>query len=536
MDTTTENKENVGLRPIIVGYLRQWKLIFWSGIISLVLAVAYLVLYPVTYETMARIQIQEENDMMSGGSFGLGEAAGMMRSFGLGSMASKVGISIDDEIVTLYSSRLMSEMVTQLGLYVEYTKPYLFWIKMYGEEPIKVTTDPATLASLDESVTFKVSVPQTGKITVKTKTKKEKHKFQFDSFPAVIELKQGRFVIAKNPESSETSFKINAEFLPPSWAAEDLAKSINIEDYSNSSNMIEFTYLDHERQRAKDILNTLITLYNKNAFSYKKTIGDSSLEFLDGRIASVTSDLSDVEQKIELFKIKHKLTDAQFDLLYYAESMKELQAKTIDLEIQSKMIELMNDFVKNPKNKYETVPSMFTSSPDTETSAVSEYNKLLIERDRLILNSGSEVNPLVVSLSTQIDRMRESVYQMIDNYNQSMVLAKNDLKEKEKQLLRKMDAVPEQERIGRDYMRQQEIFQGVYLILLQKREEIAISLGQNIDKGKLVDAAFFKKKPVHPRKLYAAIGVMLLTFVLSVSWIFLKEVFVSLKEEFKRTA
>ena len=532
MDT---RKENIGLQPIIVGYLRQWKQIVLCGFLSLVLAVLYLVLYPVTYEVMARIRIQEENDLMSGGSFGLGEAAGMMRSFGLGGMASKVGISIDDEIVTLYSSRLMSEMVTQLNLYVEYTKPYIFWVKMYGDEPVKVTTDPVTLANLDESVTFRISAPETGKIIVRTKTKTEKQKFQFDSFPVVINLKQGRFVISKNPASSETAFKIKAEFLPPSWVAEELTKSMNIEDYSNSSNMIEFTYHDHERQRAKDMLNTLIALYNQDAFSYKKKIGDMSLDFLDGRIKDVTTDLIEVEHRIESFKNANRLTDAQFDLLYYAESMRELQSKMIELEIQSKMIELMDDFVKNPKNKYETVPSMFTSSPDTETSAVSEYNKLLMERDRLIRNAGSEENPLVINLSMQIDRMRESVYQMIDNYNQSMVLAKNDLKEKEKQLLRRIDAVPEQERIGRDYIRQQEIFQGMYLILLQKREEIALSIGQDMDKGKLVDAAFVKKKPVHPRKLYAAIAVVLLTLVLSVAWIFLKEVYQSLKEEFKRT-
>jgi len=531
-----KNKENIGLQPIIVGYLRQWKVIVLSGVVSLVLALSYLLLYPATYEVMARIQIQEENDLMSGGSIGLGEAAGMMRSFGLGGMASKVGISIDDEIVTLYSSRLMSEMITRLGLYVEYKKPYLFWIKMYGQEPIKVTTDPETLANLEESVKFKISVPKTGKFTVHTKTKTEKHKFQYDSFPAVINLKQGRFVITKNPASHETAFKINTEFLPPSWVAEELAKSINIEDYSNSSNMIEFTYRDNERQRAKDIINTLIALYNKNAFSYKKRIGDSSLDFLDGRIASVTSDLSDVEQKIEFFKMANKLTDAQFDLLYYAESMRELKIKIIELETQTVLIELMNTFVKKPENKYELVPSLFTSSPDTETSPVSEYNKLLLERNRMIKNSGSEDNPVVANLTMQVDRMRESVFQMVDNYHQSMVLARKNLEDKEKQLLRRIDAVPEQERIGRDYLRQQEIYQGVYLILLQKREEIALSIGQDIDKGKLVDAAFAKKKPVHPRKLYAAIAIVLFTFVLSVSWIFLKDIYLSLKEEFKRTA
>jgi len=433
-----QQKENIGLRPIIADYLRRWKLILGTGIFSLILAVLYLVVYPVTYEVMARIQIQEEHDMMSTGSFGLGEAAGMMRSFGLGSMASKVGISIDDEIQTMYSSSMMSEMITQLGLYVEYTKPYIFWYKMYGEEPVKVDCDLTTLNGMEESVKFKINVSGGGKIQIKSKTKKETRKFSFDSFPVVIDLKQGRFVITKNPESSETSFRIVAEVFPPSWVAETLAKELNIEDYSNASNFIEFTYRDHARQRAKNIINTLISLYNKEAYSYKKKIGDSSLDFLYGRLESVMSDLNEVEQQIELFKVANKLTDVQFDIQYYAEYLKDLNIKIIELDQQTYLIELMDAFVKNPANKYALVPSLFTSSPDTESSTVSVYNELLLKRDQAIKNSSSETNPTVVDLTAQIDKMRESLYQMIDNYHQTMMLSRKNLESKEKELLSKM--------------------------------------------------------------------------------------------------
>ena len=518
-----KNKENIGLQPIIVNYLRRWKVIVCTGVISLVLVVLYLVLYPVTYESMARVQIQEDKDLMSTGSLGLGEAAGMMRSFGLGSMASRVGISIDDEIVTFQSSRLLSDMILQSGLYVEYAKPNLSWIKMYGQEPVKVTCDSTTLSSMDESVKFKISVPKSGKIQIRTKTKQESHRFQFDSFPAVIDLKQGRFVITKNPSSSETSFKINAEILPPSWVAESLAKEIAIEDVSKSSNVIEFTYRDHERQRAKDILNNLIALYNQDAYTYKKKLGDSSLDFLAGRIESVISDLNEVEQKIEVFKIANKLTAVEYDLQYFAESMREIQLKIIELETNTTLIELMDAYVKNPDNKYELVPSLFSTTQDMEGSPVSVYNQLLLERDRAIKNSASEDNPVVINLTMQIDKMRESVFQMIDNYHQSMVVARKNLKEKENQLLNRMNAVPEQEKIYRDFVRQQEIFQGVYLILLQKREEIALSIGQNMDKAKVIDDAFILKKPVQPRKLYAAIGLIVFTLGLSIAWIFCKE-------------
>ncbi|MDR0795082.1 MAG: tyrosine protein kinase [Tannerella sp.] len=530
-----QDKENVGLMPIIVEYLRHWKFIVCSGIISLILGILYLVIYPKTYETMARIQVRENNDMMSTGSFGLGEAAGMMKSFGLGGLASKAGISIDDEISTLYSSTLMSDMVTQLGLYVEYKKPYIFWFSMYGEEPVQVTCDPGTLANLEESIKFKISVTANGDIQIITKTKNESHKFLFDSFPAVVDVKQGRFTITGNPASKETSFKINAEVSPPSWVAEMLSDEINIEDYSNTSNMIEFTFRDHQRQRAKDILNTLITLYNKDAYSYKKRIGDSSLDFLRGRIESVTTGLSDIEQKIEIYKTANQLTDVMFDIQYYAEYMRDLKIKIIEQEVQTTLIDELDAFIKKPENKYALIPAVFTSASDMEMGPVSLYNVTLLDRERM-LKSATPENPSVINLNMQVDKLRESVFQMIESSNAAAMKIRKNLEEQEKQLISRRSSVPAQERVYVDYKRQQEIFQGVYLILLQKQEEIALSIGQDIEKAKLIDAAFIKKKPVQPRKIYAAIGIVLLTFIISVSRLFMKSIYLSMKEEFKRTS
>ena len=528
-----QNKENIGLRPIIVDYLRHWKLIIGTSIFSLIVAVLYLVLYPTTYEIMARVQIQEDNDLMSSGSMGgLGEAAGLMKSFGLGGLGGN-GVSIDDEILTFYSSNLMSETISRLGLYVEYMKPYVFWYKMYGEEPVKIICDPTTLTNMHESIKFYVTVQKNGKIKIKSKTKKETNKFQFDSFPAVLEVKQGRFVFSKNPDSPETSFKVVAEVFPPSWVAEMLAKDMNIEDYSKSSNMIEFTYQDHQIQRAKDIVKTLIALYNEEAYSYKKEKGDASLIFLAGRIEGIISDLSEIERKIEIFKTANKLTDVQYDIQYYAEYMRDLRLKIIELETQAKLIELMDEFVKNPKNKYELIPPLFTATAEsTENGPINLYNMTLMDRERA-LKTSSEDNPTVVNLTMQIDMLRENVFQMIENSHKSMMLSRKELENNEKQLLDRMGAVPEQERVYRDYVRQQEIFQGVYLILLQKREEIALSIGQNVDKAKTIDAAFVMKKPVAPRKLYAAIGLVVLTLFISIGWIFCKEQTVAIWKQLK---
>ena len=113
-----DDREAVGLRPIIVGYLRQRTTILVSAAISLLAAILYLVLYPKTYEIMARVQIQEDAGMLGTGSIGLGEASGLMKTFGIGSMGGG-SVSIDDEISTLKSNSLMRKMVVELGLYAD---------------------------------------------------------------------------------------------------------------------------------------------------------------------------------------------------------------------------------------------------------------------------------------------------------------------------------------------------------------------------------------------------------------------------------
>ena len=467
----TKDTENVGLKPIIVDYLRHWRLIVGAGLFSLVVAILYLVLYPRTYETMARVQIQDEQGLMSSGSFGLGEAAGLMKSFGLGGMSSS-GVSIDNEITAFYSNRLMRKVVTDLHLYVEYTPVFQSWYRMYGEEPIAVSSDSITIAQLNEEINFKVSVSDNGKVKIQSKTEGQKRKFQFDAFPAVVELEQGRFVFNRT-DHAQKSFRIKVNVYPPSWMAETLADEINIEDYSKTADIIEFTYADHKKERAKNILNTLIDLYNKDAFLYKKKMADDSENFLATRVDNVLEELDAVERKIEAYKSANKITDVLYDIQFSAEYLKDLNVKIIELETQTNMIDLMDRFVKDPKNKYSLVPSLLTTpGVDAEGSPLFLYNQILLERERIIKNS-TEDNPLVETLTRQTDRLRESVYQMIENSRESSEQTRKNLNDRERQLLNKMGNIPEQERVYVDYRRQQEILQGIYLILLQKREEIA---------------------------------------------------------------
>lgn len=520
--TQTDNNEVIGLKHIIVYYLHHWKIFAIVFVISLIPAILYLLLYPKTYEIVSTIQLQDEKDLMSSGSLGLGEAAGIMKSFGL-SGVSGGGINMDDELNVLNSNDLLNKTVLQLGLNVEYHKPYSWSYKYYEDSPLRIVADSATFAGVYEDITLQVNAKK-GKVQVEVEVGKEKKKYHFDALPAKLALEQGTFEIcyAESVKTAQPEVDMEIAIRPSRWVAEEVLDDVLIEELSKTSNVVSLSWRDYEKQRGVDLLTALVDNYNNRADQIKKSEGEKALVFLNDRIEHVVKDLGDIEQTIAIYKTKNKLTDLEYDIQFYAEQMKEIQSKVIEIEAQTHVIDMMDTYVKDPVNKYNVVPSLLSAQEGEKGSAISLYNEALIERARLLQNS-NEDNPLIGSMEDRIDQLRNGVFLSIANARKGLQLTLADLQNKEKAIYDKMASVPEQEREYIDYKRQQEILQGVYLILLQKREEIALSLGANKAKARVVDQAYVKKRPVAPRKLFAAIGIFIFTLLIPIGYLFGKE-------------
>lgn len=537
-----KDNETLDLRTLFIQYLLHWKLILGTGIFSLIIAVLYLVLYPKTYEATAQILLQDDKDNLSSGNFGLGEAAGLMKSFGINS-ASGSSVVLDDELVILTSNQLVREMVIKLGIYVDYSEPYSFGYRLYGTEPLKVSVDSADLANFVRTVKMDINRRSDGSVHIDAKCKYSmfrtvKKSFDLPSLPNSIEFEGTKFKIDYAPYYTDrnSAFELLVDVNSPVGVAETLVEDFQIEDYSKSSNILQMTCQDYEVQRAKDMFSTLIDCYNAQAENYKKSLSEKSLSFINDRINNTLSELEKIEAAIESYKTKSKMTIVEYDVQMYAAAMQELQTKLIELEAQKHLIDLMEKFVRDPENKYKLVPTLYTPSTDgsegSSGGSLASYNQILVERERVINNSSVD-NPMVTSLTVQADRMRESVFKMIENARKSLDLTRADLKEKENLLLSKMDNIPQQERVYVDLTRQQEIYQGVYLVLLQKREEIVMNVAQGKERARIVDAPYIKSGSVAPRKLYAAIGVILFTLVFSVGWLSIKYLLMSIISDLK---
>ncbi|WP_245832459.1 GumC family protein [Massilibacteroides vaginae] len=529
MNQQNVDKEVINLKRIIINYLHHWKLFLVSFLISSVFAILYLVLYPTTFEIIASVQLQEDQSV-GPASIGMGEASGLMKSFGLGSIGSGA-INMDDELAKFLSVDMMEKMILELGVNVKFLKPWAYKHYMYSDVPITLVPDSATNKTLRTYVDFDIDIKKDGSVVVKTEADKVRNRFDFSALPATVDLAQGRFTIGYKTDAV-FPYSVAVQVQPAIWMAEGLIEDFLIEEYSKTSKVIEITYRDHEKIRGENMINTLISVYNDQERDFKIESGNTSLVFLDGRIVSIMDELSLLEIKIEQYKTKNKMTNIEADILFYVEQMKELQIKIIEAETQYRLIELMANYINDPMNANKLIPALVSTSEKGESNPITIYNEALLERERLMQTSEEE-NPLLNSINTRISQLRQSVFLSIENTRKGVKMLIDDLKYKENAILSKMGDVPLLEREYLDYRRQQEILQGMYLILLQKREEVQFSVGDVQDKARVINAAYVKENPVAPRKLFAVLGIFFFTIIVPIGFLFAKEQIVDFVKEYK---
>lgn len=527
-----KDNENIGLKSIFVGYLLHWKLFLAAFVFSLIIAVLYLVLYPRTYEMTASVLIQEERDSGSGG-LGLGDASGIMKSFGLGGISAG-GLNLEDELQIFRSNELFRKMILELGLNVEYVEPFTFGYKLYNTSNVTIKTDSLTEATLTEDVEFSIR-NKSGRIEVKTNASSTGKKlFEFYELPAEIVLPQGTFILDYSADNvSKAITTINITYRSLTYVAEILIDEFLIDDYSKTANIIELTCTDYEIERGVDMLTSLIKHYNEQSYSYKKKEMDKSMAYYDGRIDSSVNQLLAIELLIEKYKFANRMTDIQIDVQFFGEQMKEIQVKLLEMEAQAHAVSLMTDFVMKEENKYNLIPMMLTIESG-EKNPIVMYNEILLERSR-VMQTTEQGHPLVDALTKKADEMKESVFLTIENARKAINLSIIDLKKREDLLYAQRGSFPLQEREFINLKRQQEVLQGIYLLLLQKREESALIADNEHDKGRVFETPYAKGKPVGPRKLYAAFFVFLFTLILPVGYLFCRDQLIDLKKEFVKT-
>ena len=514
------DEEKVNYQELLFKYIIHWPWFIASVLACLVGAWVYLHFQTPVYQVSASIMIKDDK---KGGSAGSAD----LENLGLGGMITSTQ-SIDNEIEVLRSKTKLKEVVNNLELYITYYDEDEFPKKeLYKTSPIIVNLTAQEADNLPDVAIIDMKLTQEGGLDVNLKVGLNEYNKHFEKLPAVLPTDVGTFGFALKDSLSNGRMEgqnivrnISAMVSRPFGVAKGYQWAINIEPTSKTTSVAVVSLMNTNIQRGQDFINKLIEMYNRNTNNDKNEVAEKTKEFINERIKIINEELGSTEDKLEAFKRNAGLTNIGSDAQLAVEGNAEYERKRVENGTQINLIRDLTKYISNPSNEYEVLPANIGLSDNGLTTQIDRYNELIFERKRL-LRTSTENNPMIVNLDTSIRAMKANVKAAIDGTLQGLLIVKADLDREASRFSRRISDAPGQERQYVSIARQQEIKAGLYLMLLQKREENAITLAATANNAKIIDEPAAEGGPVSPKPKMIYMVALAVGLGLPVGFIFL---------------
>ena len=515
-----QSEEQVNIQELLFRYLIHWPWFVVSIIICIACAWGYLRLTTPIYNISATVLIKDEK---KGGGASMSSDLEKMGLEGFISSSSNV----DNEIEVLRSKSLAREVVNNLGLFVTYMDEDEFPSKeLYHTSPVLVSLTHQEADKLPGRMEINMILQPTGVLGVQITVGEKEYRKQFDKLPAVFPTDEGTVAFFANndtlsavcPENITKERHITAFINRPFSVLKEYVNSLSIAPTSKTTSVVVISLENTNTRRGRDYINKLLEMYNINANNDKNEVAQKTAEFIDERIGIISKELGSTEQDLENFKRSAGITDLNSEAQIALTGNAEYEKKRVENQTQINLVMDLQRYMKG--NEYEVLPSNIGLQDAASAGAIDRYNQMLVERKRL-LRTSTENNPTIINLDTSIRAMRTNVQATLDATLKGLQITKEDLAREASRYSRRINDSPTQERQFVSIARQQEIKSGLYLMLLQKREENAITLAATANNAKIIDEALADDNPISPKKTIVYLAALVLGVGLPVGVIYL---------------
>lgn len=480
-------------RELFFHYMVYWPFLLFLILLGGLGAWLYLRYTPKVFSSSALLAITRDSKMQGGG--------GGDNNIRISLTDEK--LSLERELELMQSPEVMSEVVKRLHLYSEITsKGRVYASVLYGDDT-PLFYEAQNPDGISNVLTLPIRIDAAaGKVFLDEKPYPLN---QWVNSPFGI----GRFQVNKK---ARVASELQLTVRPIRLAVGSLLYKVSAETKSRSSELIYLTMSDYHQQRATDILDTLVKVYDEFTVDFKKQTYLNSAQFITDRLSIVERELSGVEQEVQNFRSANQAIDLGSQSSAYLESVQQSDQQLAEINLQLELVQKAQGYLASRNSSADPLPALVNLGDPTIASQMGQLFTAESELKRLLQLSGPE-NPRVLALQQQIGQLRPAIMEGINNYKNNLQTSRDFYNRKTAGFNSMLKSIPQKEKGLLDITRQQNIKNAVFSYLLQKREESAIAVAATVSNTQFLrrpDAmGLVKPKPVSIYSLFIAASLFL---------------------------